>query len=224
VDEKGLIEEQIEYYRRRAPEYDETSRPEGDPLLAQSRELEKALDAFRPQGDILELACGTGSWTRRLLAYASSITALDASPEMVELNRQKLDDPRVTYLVSDLFKWEPDRRYDTVFFGNWLSHVPNSRFEDFWRLVARSLVPRGRVFFVDEAADAWRKEEWLTDHSPDDSTTPLVRRPLRDGSIHRAVKVYWDAAALEERLDALGWGISVHNTGVFYWGEGAPRI
>jgi demethylmenaquinone methyltransferase/2-methoxy-6-polyprenyl-1,4-benzoquinol methylase len=73
VDEKGLIEEQIEYYRRRAPEYDETSRPEGDPLLAQGHELEKALDAFHPKGDILELACGTGSWTTGALRRGGAI-------------------------------------------------------------------------------------------------------------------------------------------------------
>jgi hypothetical protein len=29
----------------------------------------------------------------------------------------------------------PDRRYDVVFFGFWLSHVPLERFDAFWSMV-----------------------------------------------------------------------------------------
>jgi len=41
--ENQLIEEQIQYYRRRAPEYDETSSPPGDPFAAHGKEIEAAL-------------------------------------------------------------------------------------------------------------------------------------------------------------------------------------
>jgi hypothetical protein len=83
---------------------------------------------------------------------------------MLELNRRKVRDPKVRYIAADLFSWEPDDRNDVVFFGLWLSHVPMSRFEQFWDLVADCLAPSGRVFFVDESGpptgegrSSWRR-------------------------------------------------------------------
>ncbi len=127
--EHELIDEQIVYYRRRAAEYDETTTPPGDPFAAESEQIEAALERFGPGGKVLELACGTGGWTRRLIRYASEITALDSSPEMTELNRLKVNDPRVRYVVADLFSWTPEALYDAVVFANWLSVVRSSRFD-----------------------------------------------------------------------------------------------
>src|SRR5919198_666959 len=66
------------------------------------RELEAALDAFAPRGDVLELAAGTGLWTRHLLRHADRVTAVDAVAEVLDLNRvrnnAKLADAR--HLVS----------------------------------------------------------------------------------------------------------------------------
>ncbi len=220
--ERELIDEQIAYYRRRAAEYDATTTPPGDPFAAESEQIEAALEAFRPLGKVLELACGTGSWTRRLVLHASEITALDSSPEMIDLNRLKVNDPRVRYVVADIFSWSPDSAYDVVMFANWLSHVPPDRFDDFWALVERCLPPGGRVFFVDEAKDAWRNEERLSEEFLGPSGAHLVRRRLRDGSAHRVIKVFWDPAELQARLRGMGWQVAVAGTGSFYWGEGTP--
>ena len=123
-----LLAEQVAYYRARAPEYLDGAlhAPGGD-------ELKAALDAFAPRGEVLELACGPGSWTPRLLHYAASVTAVDASPEMLALAHERVgDDDRVRFVCADLFTWRPERRYDVVFFGFWLSHVPLERFAAFW--------------------------------------------------------------------------------------------
>ena len=117
----GLLAEQVAYYRARAPEYDggALDLPGADEVIA-------ALDAFGPNGDVLELACGTGAWTRQLLRYADALHAVDASPEMIELAAHRVgSDPRVRFVVANLFAWRPERRYDVVFFGFWISHVPN---------------------------------------------------------------------------------------------------
>ncbi len=41
------------------------------------------LDEERPLGTVLELACGTGIWTQRLACTATSIHAVDVSPEVI---------------------------------------------------------------------------------------------------------------------------------------------
>jgi hypothetical protein len=48
MDVDHLIEEQIDYYRNRAVEYDEASRPARDSLPEYGNELVAALDRFRP--------------------------------------------------------------------------------------------------------------------------------------------------------------------------------
>jgi demethylmenaquinone methyltransferase/2-methoxy-6-polyprenyl-1,4-benzoquinol methylase len=209
--EDGLVREQIDYYDRRATEYDATSNPEGDALESQGLRLEEALRDFRPEGRVLEVACGTGTWTRRLISYADELTAVDSSADMIRLARAKVGETKVRFIEADIFSWHPGQTYDVVFFANWLSHVPASRFEAFWLLISGCLGERGRVFFIDESHDAWRKEEFLQEN--------LVLRRLRDGSTHRVIKFFWEPSELEERLRALGWDVRVESTGDFLWGE-----
>ena len=63
------------------------------------------------------------------------MTAVDASPEVLGINRARLREARreisVRYVEADLFDWRPDAAYDAVFFEFWLSHVPPERFERF---------------------------------------------------------------------------------------------
>ena len=182
--------------------------------LPGGQDLAEALEAFRPAGRVLELACGPGVWTGRLLRHASEVTAVDASAEMLAVAAARIGSDRVRFVRANLFDWVPDRRYDVVFFGFWLSHVPPERFDAFWSLVDGSLAEDGRVFFAD---DAYRTPDELV-HGPSSST---IRRRLEDGTSYQLVKVPYRAADLEERLRRIGWDITVTATsGPFYWGAG----
>jgi SAM-dependent methyltransferase len=204
-----LLAEQVAYYRARADEYEaEALRGPGE------QELHAALDSFSPTGHVLELACGPGRWTERLLRYATSVTAVDAAPEMLAIASARIGDERTRFVQVDLFRWAPDRRYDVVFFAFWLSHVPLECFESFWELVAACLEPEGRVFFVD---DAYRTPDELIEGE----ASSTIRRHLNDGTAYRAVKVPHRPADLERRLARLGWRIPVTQTsGPFFWGAG----
>jgi 2-polyprenyl-3-methyl-5-hydroxy-6-metoxy-1,4-benzoquinol methylase len=209
-DLEQLLAEQVAYYRAVAPEYEDHALPfeGGDELFA-------ALDAFRPTGSVLELTCGRGLWTEQLLRHATDVTAVDASPEMIDIASSRLNSERVRFIEANIFSWEPDRRYDVVFFGFWLSHVPLERFASFWSMVADCLKPGGRVFFAD---DGYRTPEELVEG---ESSSTIVRR-LNDGTAHRAVKVPHLADELEARLAEIGWRVKVVPTaGPFYWGAGS---
>jgi SAM-dependent methyltransferase len=223
MEEDALIREQIEYYRGRAPDYDATSSPPHDPLGPYARQIETALERFRPSGRVLEIASGTGAWTARLLRHAESITALDAATEMHGLSRAKIgDDPRVRRLTADVFSWNPDRPYDVVFFANWLSHVPPGRFRQFWETVRAALAPAGRVFVIDEIEDAWRHEELLREEFVVDPSVPVVNRSLPDGRTFRVVKQFWSPRELRAALHALGWEAEIHPAGPLFWAEAVP--
>jgi SAM-dependent methyltransferase len=204
-----LLDEQLAYYRALANDYlhQALDLPGGD-------ELTEALDAFKPAGSVLEFACGPGVWTGQLLRYATDVTALDASPEMLAIAAARVVSERVRFVQANLFTWKPDRLYDVVFIGFWLSHVPAERFESFWSLVADCLKPTGRMFFAD---DGYRTPDELVE-GPSSST---IRRRAPDGSTHRLVKVPHRPADLESQLQNLGWDIKVTPTaGPFYWGAG----
>jgi 2-polyprenyl-3-methyl-5-hydroxy-6-metoxy-1,4-benzoquinol methylase len=205
----ALLNEQAAYYQAVAAEYgDYRDVPGTDEVIA-------ALDAFRPAGSVLELACGPGVWTRQLLRHAADVTAVDASREMLAVGATRVGSERVRFIQADLFSWEPDSRYDVVFFGFWLSHVPPERFEDFWSMVAGCLKPQGRVFFAD---DDYRTPEELVEGP----SSPVIRRQLDDGTSYRLVKVPHQPANLQEQLGRLGWHITITPTsGRLYWGAGS---
>lgn len=210
--DEQLIEEQIRYYARRAAEYDATTVGPAGPLGGQTSVFRDALEEFAPRGRVLEIAAGTGEWTKRLVDYADEVVALDASAEMLELNERKLSSHKVTYAVGDVFKWRADAPFDVVFFANWLSHVPMSRFEGFWGIVGSHLRPDGRVLFVDQTRPGRYQER---SDSPD-----VVIRKLEDGSVHRAIKIFWEPEELRSRLQALGWETRIQSTEDFLCGWG----
>ncbi len=224
------LDQQIAYYRARAGEYDEWWRragrydrgPEANARWEEEiGQASDALAAFSPAGDVLELAAGTGWWTQRLAHYAHSLTAVDSSPETLAVNREKMGDAPVRFIEADLFDWQPDRRYDTVFFSFWLSHVPPERFDAFWEMVRACLKPGGRVFFLDSR---YEPTSTARDHrlEGEDATTTLRR--LKDGREFRIVKVFYEPDDLAAQLAARSWDVAVRTTPHYYlYGSGTAR-
>ncbi len=216
------LQEMMAYYRARAAEYDEWFYRRGrfdrspETNARWFREVDEvlaALDAFAISGDVLELAPGTGIWTERLLRTARSITAVDASPEMVALNSARVASDRVSYILADLFTWRPERTYDAVFFGFWLSHVPVERLDAFLGMVAAALRPEGKLFFVDG-----RREQTSTavDHQLPEVGSQVMTRRLNDGREFQIVKIFYKPAALAARCTAAGLEVEVRETPTYF--------
>jgi SAM-dependent methyltransferase len=182
--------------------------------------LVAAIERFAPRGRVLELACGTGQWTQVLAETASELTAVDASTEMLHLNRTRLSRPDINYVQADLFAWNPPRhRFDVVFFAAWLSHVPPQRFDAFWGQVALALADGGRVFVIDELP-AVAVEEISAAGAP----APAVFREIATGARYRAVKVFFEEGELERRTAELGFALEVHPVDWrFYYATGQPN-
>jgi SAM-dependent methyltransferase len=223
VETEGLrgdqdrLAEQIAYYRARAPQYDEWWFRTGGHTLPPQRKiewdeevarLESAVDDLRPQGTVLELACGTGLWTARLLRHAEHLVTVDSSPEMIELNRARTGGFHVEYIEADIFSWQPSQRYDVVFFSFWLSHVPPARFVAFWDLVERSLVSGGRAIFID---NLWGDETAPGGARP--TTFEQSRSDTSDGHKYQVVKIFYEPDELAHELADLGWNADIKTTG-----------
>ena len=225
MSDGGILQDQIDYYRARAGEYDEwwfrTGRYDRGPEFnarwrAEVETVETALDTWltarRPQ-TILELACGTGLFTRHLAPRVPHITAVDASPEVLAINRSRVATTNVDYVEADVFSWRPAARYDSVFFSFWLSHVPEERFAAFWNNVADALAPGGSAYLIDSAFDPTSTAK---DHVLPERDAGIVTRRLNDGREFRIVKLFWEPQALAARLSALGWSATLAQTPSYF--------
>lgn len=230
VEEEDLLAEQVAYYRARAPEYDNwwdrraqyALDPEHErQWWAERGQLEDWVRewvgaAAGGPSRVLELACGTGNWTRVLAEVATSVTAVDASPEVIGIASGKLPSGAVVRFVeADVFAWQPPpAAFDVVFFSFWLSHVPPSRFEEFWQEKVRpALAPGGRAVLID---NRWRDGVWPRADGLRPTDPVQLRTDLSSGDAYRIVKVYYEPDELSERLAQLGWSATVHATGRFF--------
>jgi demethylmenaquinone methyltransferase/2-methoxy-6-polyprenyl-1,4-benzoquinol methylase len=224
-----VLQDQIEYYRARAPEYDEWFYRQGRYDLGEehTRQWQREAQQVRDQlhsaagfAHILEMAPGTGIWTAELIQIGARVTALDASPEMIKINRAKLLSGQVDYQLTDLFRYEPQRQYDMVFFGFWLSHVPAERLSPFLDRVKRALKPGGRLFFIDSAEVDLSRSHTGTANLGQEKQ----RRVLKDGREFDIVKIYYDPAQLTDALRLHGFDIEVQSSGDFFiYADGRRR-
>jgi len=212
--------EQIAYYRAQAQEYDESAErsEELKGAFALARDLLMQLGPFE---QVLELACGTGTWTRVLLQIGRHITALDAAPEMLALAQQKLGNAPVSYQEADLFQWEPGQPYDLVLFANWLSHVPPKDLDAFLNKVSRAVRKGGYLTIFDQSTPMLEDRQIMKEG---EEGRIYAQRPLRDGKVFTIVKVFYDGVALQERLASLGFEVAVSHLSEIFFFLSARRL
>ena len=95
--------------------------------------------------DVLEIGCGTGRHTLRLARQGNRVTALDLSPGMLAVARDKLKGFDVRLVERDIMAGADDLGiYDVAITALVLEHIED--IATFFRRVAGSLRPGGRFF------------------------------------------------------------------------------
>jgi SAM-dependent methyltransferase len=112
------------YYAARAATYEEIyDRPERREELVRLRDRVAELMEGHA---VLEVACGTGYWTRQLAEVAASVTAVDTNPAMLAI-AQRAPAEGVEFVQADAYDLPATDRYTACFAGFWWSHVPRER-------------------------------------------------------------------------------------------------
>jgi 2-polyprenyl-3-methyl-5-hydroxy-6-metoxy-1,4-benzoquinol methylase len=125
------------------------------------------------------------------------ITAIDASEEVIAINRSKLGSLSVKYYLFDLFKWQPDTEYDLVFFAFWLSHVPPQLLDSFLTKVYQSVRVGGQVFIIDSRLEP---TSTANNHILEDDGNIYKSRKLNDGQEFKVIKVFYQPDELQCKL------------------------
>ena len=134
-------EEVIRFFDRLAPGWDEE-------MIRSDEIVSTILDnaCVSAGKDILDVATGTGVLIPDYLKrQVSSVTAIDISPKMAEIAKEKFPQENVTILCGDVEETEFGRLFDCVVVYNAFPHFPEPE-----RLVARlaSLLKPGGTLTV----------------------------------------------------------------------------
>jgi SAM-dependent methyltransferase len=145
-------DEVTRYYAARADVYDETAgyfdkeaEALREPIKARYREL------FRGK-DVLEVACGSGYWTRVLGDVAASVVAFDINPEILQKAVERCRDlPNVRFRIADAYTFlGVPTGCDAAVAIWWYSHVPKANIRQFLNALCGVLAPGALVMFMDQ--------------------------------------------------------------------------
>jgi ubiquinone/menaquinone biosynthesis C-methylase UbiE len=148
-------------------------------------------DAAR--GEVLDVGCGTGQFTRVLARQARRVVGLDFSTNMIAAARERSAAlANVKYVQADATTWDwPVARFDCVVSIATLHHLP---LEPMLERMKRALRPGGRIGVLDLCAVPI---VWNAAALPASLLLRLYheRRLLRDPEVRRV----WDAHAATDR-------------------------
>ncbi|HUI65570.1 MAG TPA: methyltransferase domain-containing protein [Bacteroidota bacterium] len=209
MSEDGLLS----YYRKRAGEYERIyQKPERQKDLARLRDW---LTSELRSKDVLEVACGTGYWTQSVAAVARSVTATDASSEVLDVARQKTyPHERVRFIVADAFDLTNiPGVFTAALAAFWFSHVARRDQSRFLTGLHCKLAPGATVTFMDN-------------RYVEGSSTPISRRDadgntyqlrtLRDGSAHEVLKNFPTASDLKPVFEPIAERLTIMEFDYFW--------
>jgi demethylmenaquinone methyltransferase/2-methoxy-6-polyprenyl-1,4-benzoquinol methylase len=201
------------YYARRAAEYERIyAKPERQADLARLTQwIAERLAGRR----VLEIACGTGWWTERYAPRAAGVLATDINEEVLAIARSKsYPKGRVQFAIADGYALDAIAGdFDAVFAGFWWSHVERDELPRFLAGVRRRFPDGTRALFLDN-------------RYVEGSSTPVAEtdaagntwqlRRLDDGSTHRVLKNFPDAAELHAAARPFARTVQVTEL-PYYW-------
>ena len=122
--------------------------------LRMERELRLLRLAAGPDGlkRVLSIGCGDGRFELMVARHAEFVTAIDISPEAIELakeNAAKLGVSNVEFRCMPVSEFSWEARFDVVLCVAFLHHLPEPKLPDFLRDVFVHTAPGGLLFTQD---------------------------------------------------------------------------
>lgn len=192
----SLADKVIEYYAERAHVYDETAGytdEVAEELRGPVKERYRRLFAGH---DVLEIACGSGYWTRVVGEVANSVLAVDINESMIAQARRRCRHlPQARFQTCDAFSLQGiSGRFTAAFAVWWWSHIPRSEITSFLIALHSKLVPGALVLFTDQL----RYD--CPSRRVDADGNVIESRSLPDGRTFDVVKNFPTSAEVAEAL------------------------
>lgn len=151
---------------------------------------------------VLEIGCGTGRHTEKLMALGNHVTALDASRGMLDEAKKKITASNVQFIEGDFLGWEPSpsEAFDAAIMSLVLEHM--KEIDRVFQKISSVLKAHGQ-FFLSEIHPA-RTAKGILAHFRDESGEEihLQSHPHSEESIRAAAEIA--GFRIERKLDVLG--------------------
>ncbi len=189
----------VDYYRARAPEYEQIYYRDVPLRRQEIEDCCQYLEQIAKNKVVLDLACGTGYWTKVAANSAKEVIATDIAGEMIVQARQKEYHAPVSFAVSDIYQppFLPDS-FDLVILGFWLSHEPKQNHAKLFDAITYPLKPNGHIWMIDNNPPAECPQR--DSMGSDEYGNNFKIRKLSNGDEFQILKNYFSKAELEEIL------------------------
>lgn len=191
----------LAYYAARADEYEKVyEKPERQRDLSR---LHAVIPAYFENRRVLEVACGTGYWTRRIAPLVSSMVACDLTRETLAVAQANQPArPNVSFLVADAYDLAAvPGAFDSALAGFWWSHIRHADLGRFLDGLHQRLEPGSLVVFVDNCYV--EGSNWPITHTDAEGNT-YQRRRLENGAEHDVLKNSPTATQLRDVIERSG--------------------
>src|ERR1017187_998500 len=202
----------VSYYKDRAEEYEKIySKPERQNDLVSVTEI---LQSIFTDKQVLEIACGTGYWTERIAASATSILATDINESVIEIAKKKnFYKSKVSFGIADIYNFPEQNKYESLFGGFIWSHIKLQYIDEFLLSVNRLVYPGGTVVFIDNNFIKGSSHQ-IT--KTDEEGNTFQTRNLEDNTQHLVLKNYPTEEFLRNKLMDVANEIKIINL-TYYW-------
>lgn len=96
---------------------------------------------------ILEIGCGTGTFTQHITKTKNNFTCIDISQELLDIASNKINHDNVTFLLENAYNTKfQDNSFDFIVGSSVLHHLElDKALQEFYRI----LKPGGKIFFTE---------------------------------------------------------------------------
>ncbi|KKQ92339.1 MAG: type 11 methyltransferase [Candidatus Woesebacteria bacterium GW2011_GWB1_39_10] len=163
------------------------------------------LSSFKSK-NILDAGCGMGRTLKYLLDEGvdkNNITGVDISEDMLKIAKNNV--PSVKTLKTDLSKFETKNKFDLILCTHVLHYLDNEDFTKTLKNFYKLLKPKGILLFVvthpvrttRHNLAEYFKNDWIVDHTPWSTTSPLFIRTVAD-MVNETIKAGFRILSVEE--------------------------
>jgi ubiquinone/menaquinone biosynthesis C-methylase UbiE len=225
----SVLSEQQQYYNNRAKEYDQWWERKGqynqgeeknklfftDREQLESEFLYDLQFRLTPNTKVLELACGTGNFTRLLVSSFNHqdqhLHLVDGSQEMLDICLNKISNNSHVKSVEkrDLLCGEPlssHSEFDIVFTSFFLSHIPPDLLQGFLANIKKILKKNGTLIVLDSGPNKSLSSKHTYELNPayEHDKQTIIKRHLENGTVYNIVKVIYEPNNLDNELHSAG--------------------
>ena len=205
----------LKYYEQRRPEYEAIyTKPERqNDLVWIEAQLSDCIVGKR----VLEIACGTGYWSRRISAVATSLHATDASGELASAAVESCNLGIVSSGVLNAFNIPPSPGFECLVAGFFFSHVLLEQRSQFIEGLASAVDPGTCLIMFDNNFVPGSSTK-ISRQAVTGDTYQL--RMLSDGSSHEVLKNFPSADELSAVLTPCCSKFEIRESKYFWFASG----